>query len=75
MKGEPAMINRIGHRLRRERESQNLSQAALADLTGVARGQISQIENGRHTPSVATVRALCRGLAVQWPALLGWVPE
>jgi len=40
------MLFEIGHHIRKERKKRKLSQAQLADLLGMSRATISQIENG-----------------------------
>lgn len=46
------------------REHRGLSQSALAQLSGVNRVQIIDIESGRKTGSVATIRKLADALGV-----------
>ncbi|WP_108718004.1 helix-turn-helix domain-containing protein [Miniimonas sp. S16] len=48
----------IGARLRELRESRGLSLRSLAGDTGLSAALLSQIENGRTDPSIATVRKL-----------------
>ncbi|MCF6472885.1 helix-turn-helix transcriptional regulator [Nonomuraea sp. MG754425] len=45
-----------GHRLAERRKSQGLSQAEVADLMGVTKSRVSQIERGE----VSTVEAIAR---------------
>jgi transcriptional regulator with XRE-family HTH domain len=52
----------IGLKLRELREAAGLSQAALADRSGVAQRTISSIEQGRNKPSFETVVALANAL-------------
>lgn len=39
-----------------------LTQAELAQRTGISRGEISHLERGRRQPLVTTLRALCEAL-------------
>jgi putative transcriptional regulator len=39
-----------------------LTQAELADLVGISRGEISHLERGRRQPLVTTLRRLCEVL-------------
>jgi putative transcriptional regulator len=39
-----------------------LTQAQLAELVGISRGEISHLERGRRKPLVTTLRALCEAL-------------
>lgn len=48
----------IGPRLRELREARGLSLRALAASSGVSAALLSQVENGRTEPSVATLRKL-----------------
>ncbi len=52
------------NRLRIYREYRGLTQAALADASGVSRDMIAMIETGKKTGSVATVKKLARALEV-----------
>jgi transcriptional regulator with XRE-family HTH domain len=51
--------------LRRIREEAGLSQAQLARESGVDRATINKIEQGKRSPSIATLESLSRALAVE----------
>ncbi len=51
--------------LRRMREEAGLSQAQLARESGVDRATINKIEQGKRSPSIATLESLSRTLAVE----------
>lgn len=51
----------IGRRLQLHRLNQNLSQAQLGELTGIARKTITSVENG-HGATLLTLITLLRGL-------------
>jgi transcriptional regulator with XRE-family HTH domain len=51
--------------LRRIREESGLSQAQLARESGVDRATINKIEQGKRSPSIATLESLSRALAVE----------
>ena len=51
--------------LRRIREEAGLSQAQLARESGVDRATINKIEQGKRSPSIATLESLARALAVE----------
>jgi transcriptional regulator with XRE-family HTH domain len=55
----------IGREVRRRREELGLTGAELAARSGLSPGAISQIENGKRTPSSTTVMKLARGLGVE----------
>ncbi|MQL52711.1 helix-turn-helix domain-containing protein [Desulfofundulus thermobenzoicus] len=52
----------LGYRLRRLRQKQGLTVAALADKAGVSPGLLSQIENGQTTPLLDTLESIARAL-------------
>lgn len=54
----------VGARLRELRGEAGLSQRQLAEASGVPHGQISMIETGRSSPSVASLRKILGGLGV-----------
>ena len=62
----------IGHRLKDLRAAQNLTAQQLADMMGVSRPHITQVENGRRGLSVDVVQALeeATGVNTNW-LLLG----
>ena len=66
-------MDTIGDRLRWARERQVLTQADLADRSGVPVVTISRIENGHHEgrPRQSTVRKLALALGVD-PVWLMW---
>ena len=48
----------LGSRVRGFRETAGLTQNALAQAAGIARITLVRLENGRHTPKLATLRAI-----------------
>ena len=56
-----AILAELGRRLKRERLSQNITQAALAERTGLARRTIVKAEQGSVT-TLSTMVSLLRGL-------------
>jgi XRE family transcriptional regulator, regulator of sulfur utilization len=60
----------VGKNLRRLREEKHLSLEGLAELTGVSRSMLGQIERGVSSPTVATVWKIANGLKVSFTALL-----
>ena len=58
----------IGHRLKDLRAAQNLTAQQLADMMGVSRPHITQVENGRRGLSVDLVQALeeATGVNTNW---------
>lgn len=54
----------IGHRLRKLREQNNLSQGDIEKRTGLLRCYISRVENGHTVPSLETLERLASALDV-----------
>lgn len=54
----------LGAQVRAYRTARRLSQRALAELAGVTSGFLSQLENGRTTASIATLRRIADALGV-----------
>jgi transcriptional regulator with XRE-family HTH domain len=52
----------IGEFLQAERHAADMSQDAVAALTGMTRSRVSDIENGMHSPTWATVERLLEGM-------------
>lgn len=59
---EMAAQIRLGRDLASARRSHNMTQAALAEATGVPQAEISRIENGNANPTVETVARLAAAL-------------
>ena len=53
---------RLGRRLSELREKRGLSQTQLADMAGIGRAHLSQIENGAVAARVDTLLALSQSL-------------
>lgn len=60
----------IGHRLRHYRHQRQLSLDALADVTGVSKPMLGQIERGVSNPTVATLWKIASGLRIPFTALI-----
>jgi transcriptional regulator with XRE-family HTH domain len=60
----------IATRLRALRQQQDLSLAALAEVSGVSRAMISKIERGDSSPSATVLGRLAAGLGVSLAQLL-----
>lgn len=61
---------RLGHRLRQLRRERELTLDGLADLTGVSKPMLGQIERGTSSPTVATLWKIATGLRVPFTAFL-----
>jgi transcriptional regulator with XRE-family HTH domain len=55
------VFGRVLRRIRRERD---LSQEALADMAGIARNHMSELERGRREPRLATLVRLADALGM-----------
>ncbi|MEX0351178.1 MAG: helix-turn-helix domain-containing protein [Paracoccaceae bacterium] len=64
------ILNRLPTRLKEARRAQGLSLEAVANLSGVSRSMVSQIERGESSPTIATLWNLTRALQVDFAGLL-----
>ena len=65
-----ARLEALGALLREERKAAGLSQRELAERTSVSNAYLSQVERGRHEPSLRVLTAVASTLGVPLPALL-----
>ena len=61
---------RLSTRLRAARKAKGLSLEAVAQLSGVSRSMLSQVERGESSPTVATLWNLTRALGTDFAGLL-----
>ncbi|TMV04968.1 helix-turn-helix domain-containing protein [Ruegeria sediminis] len=64
------ILTRLPARLKQARRAQGLSLEAVANLSGVSRSMVSQIERGESSPTIATLWNLTRALQVDFAGLL-----
>ena len=57
-------LHKFGNRVRDERERQNLTRSALAEMANTEQGYIVQIERGTRSPSLKTFTNLLTALGV-----------
>ena len=60
----------VGNRIRRLRQKKRMSQEELADLCGIHRGHMGQIERGEKNLTLTTLQKLGKGLSISISALL-----
>jgi transcriptional regulator with XRE-family HTH domain len=60
----------LGTELRKARETAKLTQENLADRAGVHRTYISLLERGEKSPTVDTLKKICRVLDIRVSTLL-----
>jgi XRE family transcriptional regulator, regulator of sulfur utilization len=60
----------IAQNLKRIRDERNLSLDKLAELTGVSKSMLGQIERGESSPTVATLWKISNGLKLSFTTLL-----
>ena len=60
----------ISNNLREIREQRNLSLDQLAELTGVSKSMLRQIETGRSSPTIATIWKIANGLRLSFTSLI-----
>ncbi len=65
-----ANLQVLGEVVRAERERRGLSQEALADLAGVSRSHIGEIERGEVNLSFAALTEIAAGLGVKLSDLI-----
>lgn len=65
-----AILNTLPSRLKEARKARGLSLDAVANLSGVSRSMVSQIERGESSPTIATLWNLTRALNVDFAGLL-----
>lgn len=65
-----ARLEALGALLREERRAAGLSQRELADRTSVSNAYLSQVERGRHEPSLRVLSAVASTLGVPLQVLL-----
>ena len=64
----------IGANLRKIRNAAGLSLSKAADLTGVSKAMLGQIERGESSPTIATLWKIAKGFHLPLTALIG-VPD
>ena len=60
----------VAQNLRRMREDKKLSLDRLAELTGVSKSMLGQIERGESSPTISTIWKIANGLKVSFTSLL-----
>jgi transcriptional regulator with XRE-family HTH domain len=71
----PEVAVLVGRRIRSLRTDAGLSVTGLAELSGVSRRMLTQIELGQANPSLATVDRIASALGTTFPALVGLLPD
>ena len=61
---------KLGENLKRIRTKKKLSQGAIARILEVDKGYISNIENGKKNPTLATIERLANAIGVSVDELL-----
>jgi transcriptional regulator with XRE-family HTH domain len=60
----------VSNNLKEIREQRNLSLDQLAELTGVSKSMLRQIETGRSSPTIATIWKIANGLRLSFTTLV-----
>lgn len=63
-------IAAVAENLRTVRESRGLSLDQLAELTGVSKSMLRQIETGKSSPTISTIWKIANGIHVSFTSLL-----
>jgi transcriptional regulator with XRE-family HTH domain len=66
-----AQLAALGAVIRAQRTARGLSLRELAEATGVSNAYLSQLERGRHEPSLTVLSAVGRALGLSLESLLG----
>jgi transcriptional regulator with XRE-family HTH domain len=66
----PAELAALGAFIRAQRATRGLSLRELAEQTGVSNAYLSQLERGRHEPSLTVLSAVARALGISLELLL-----
>jgi transcriptional regulator with XRE-family HTH domain len=61
---------RIGNRVRELRSKHGWSQEAFADMCGIHRGHMGQVERGEKDLAISTLAKISKGLGITVSALL-----
>ncbi len=61
---------KLGENFKRIRIERDISQSDIAKLLGVSRGFVSNIENGKTNPTLATIAKLAKAVRVSVDELL-----
>ena len=61
---------RLGENLKRIREQKGISQVDISKSLGVSRGFVSNVENGKTNPTLATITKLAKAVGVSAGELL-----
>ena len=69
-----AILQALPIRLKEARKAQGLSLDAIANLSGVSRSMVSQIERGESSPTISTLWNLTRALKVDFAGLMEQAP-
>ena len=60
----PNEAQKLGENLNRIRTEKGISQSDIAKTLGVSRGFVSNIENGKRNPTLATITRLAQAVGV-----------
>ncbi|MEO0371118.1 MAG: XRE family transcriptional regulator [Pseudomonadota bacterium] len=70
MENTASILDELPARLKEARKTQGLSLEAVANLSGVSRSMVSQIERGESSPTISTLWNLTQALNVDFAGLL-----
>jgi transcriptional regulator with XRE-family HTH domain len=60
----PNLNSKLGKRIRALRADKGWSQVEMADLLGINRGYLSELETGKRDPSLSILKTIAEGLSV-----------
>ncbi len=70
MDARPQVLARLGKRLREARATRGMSQEVLAQLAGLNRNYVNQVECGRRNVSIVNLVKIADALAVDLAVLI-----
>ena len=60
----PNLSSKLGKRIRALRSEKGWSQVEMADLLGMNRGYLSELETGKRDPSLSVLKTIADGLSI-----------
>ncbi len=69
--GAAELTGRVADNLREHRKRRNLSLDQLAQLTGVSRAALSQIETRKTNPTIGVIWKIAAGMGIAFSDLIG----
>jgi transcriptional regulator with XRE-family HTH domain len=75
MDARPQVLAKLGKRLRETRSARGMSQEVLAQLAGLNRNYVNQVECGRRNVSIVNLVKIAEALAVDLEMLIAGISK